>query len=324
MRTHRRVHRDTRSFEFFPTALKACALRCDRSSDFDPGQSVFVESERSPGDPVDVEMKIAANLPALASQAGVPADALSLSVILQDFDLRRVIQLCEWNSDDLPSSWRHTISGDDIGSRSILLTLVVHLNRELERQSGRPWRRGSAIAERDFKIVFKGLGDVFTVLWTSFIERRWQENSLYHVEFGAAARFHEESLESSVTLYLNRDLPALVRLLASNARRNRKLSPTSKIMHRIIAAMMLTDVAICILSDLHILIEDEDLGIGDIDEDSATGRVLGFIETSLNLDPLHAAELAATEPHRLREEIQHAIGVGGAFDQSSLDELLGT
>lgn len=321
MRTRRSVSRESFAFVHFPRAFHNSALRLSSEDEFDPGISAFVIEEPPFGTPRPFELQVEVDVPALARQAGIPAQAVSLSVILESQELKHDQVLETWGADEVPTKWSGAIPANGFGERRSTLVLVCHLNQTRSPSLSVPWRAGSVLARRAFSVSLPAHASLFQVSWESFASMGWDSKALWHVEFKETEGFHEINPEDAVALYANKDLPAFHRLLAPGASRNPKLSVTSKIVLKMVASMMAADVTIPVLADLHRSVRESLVIVDEVDGDTLAGKILGLVSL-MHLDPIDAMRLASDEPNRMRERIQGMLEVGDTLDQRALDRIL--
>jgi hypothetical protein len=320
LRTRREIARESRSFPYFHTALKACALRLDGTQPFDSGQSAFVLESDQLGQVVGFEMYLDANLESLARQSSVSPSAVQLSIILQDEDTKQHRILASWGHSDMPSIWQGSIPPSEMGDRQVMVAVVVHLNQSLARSLDSAWREGSILAQRAFALAFQGYASLFRVSWESFKDRGWEPSALWHVDFRISEAFDESIPEEAVLVYTNRDLPALNYITSTSALRHPKIGLLAKLVLRFIAAMAIADIVVPVLLDIARRIESGELRGDDIDVDSLSGRVLSTLREG-NLSQDEALRLARELPAELRERIQGMLKLGASLDYSALTRL---
>lgn len=321
MRTKRSVSRVSQSFPHFSRALYTSAFRLCVDESFDADVSAFVIEAEPLGRPIDFQLKTEVDLKSLADQAGVPADSVSLSIVLESPELKRNRVLVSWKHDQVPRVWDGVVPEEGFGQRRVGVALVCHLNRTLERSLDKPWRNGSILSRRIFTISLPGHSSWFKVSWESFTALGLEPEALWNVDFKITDCFHEVEPEAAVLVQLNKDLPGFHRLFDSAAARNPKLSVPSGMVLKTVAAGIVGDLTIRVLSDLRDQEGEYDVVLDDVREDSFTGKVLELLK-QMSLDPEESMEWAVREPHRLRQHIQGVLRVGSTFDQRALDRLL--
>ena len=321
MRTRREIARDSRSFPFFPRALSGCALRLSGDQHFDSGLSAFVVDDRVPTQPLEFEVQLEASLDGLARQAGVPSEALALSVVLEQEDLKDHVVLQSWTGADLPKKWSATVPGEQVGHRRVAVRVMAHLDREREAAADRAWRNGSLLAEREFVISFQGTASIFKVAWESFRQKGWDPEAIWHVEFHVLDGFHELSPEEAVSVYTNKDLPALTWLLSSSASRHAKMATPSKMTLRLVAAMAVADIAGPVLRDLRDRAETAEVDPEAVDPETLAGRVVDALGR-LGIRPEGAMHLASEQPSELRERLQSLTKVGTVLDRQAMERMV--
>ena len=321
MKTHRRESRESWDFKHFPAALRACALRIDPNESFDPAISTFnIDGMPGPeGQYVEVSLEL--NATSVADQARVVLDDLEFVLLCSNAESRRITSLWRSIASARPSKQTVYIELSKLSPRRYEVVLQLVLARELRRQPGRAWRKGSVLANRSWTIVSPTAASLFAVDWTSFSESEgWDRDAVWRVEFTGTDGFDSAQPEEIVRLHVNKDLVALRALFTRTARQSPRLGPLTRVLVPVVQSGVTVEILGRVLRWAHPRLLNEELDVIDIQSDSLAGRVFKAAEM-LGLDPVEASRIAVDEPERLSMLVQGHFRIGRSLDGAALERM---
>lgn len=321
MRTRRRESRESWSYRHSSTALRACALRIDPHDTFDPATSTFSVDELPETEGQYVEVLLELNVNTVAEQAEVNLDDLEFVLLCSNFESRRVMPLWRSSAVGHPRRWSGHVPCRVLSPRRYELVLQMMLARECRRQPSRPWRQGSIIAERSWKITSPTASSLFAVDWTSFSEREgWDSNAMWRVEFISSDGFDSTLPEEAVRLHVNKDLEALRVLFTRTAKRSPRLGPVTNVLVPMVLSGVTAEILGRVLRWAHHVESRGELDYSDIQSDSLAGRTFEAAD-KLGLNAVDATRIAVEQPGEMAMLIQGHFKLGQSLGAAALERM---
>lgn len=315
-------------FDRCDRALERVAMKLAADTAFDSARTTFVLDPTVDGSPCDVplELQLDTDPHLIETDCGIERGRSDLAVVLQDHLARTSELRARWPLERVPRHWRTTLA-DCCGGR-VKLKVVVALNRSRARPAESrsiAFRQGSILAEKVFSLTVPTSRSLFPVENTSFSQHGWDSNALWYVEWRDLEAAHIQSPESTVTVHVNKDLPAFQELWRPAATRSGSLQRTTANMVReLVAAGIMAEICHAALASLASLGRAKVADATLLPEpESLTGRLVNLLRGNTSITNDDLTRWATTDPGRFSRRVQGLLESGAKFDIDALNALRG-
>ena len=315
----RRVHRVPNWPHLYSEkAFDTCALRLDSNDRFDSTHSSFVlgPEEEVLCTPLELDFNLPVVSQVLADNVGHTKESIDVLISLWNRGARHAVVLQKWAVGEVPTSFTVSVQAGEFGPGDLDIRLSAVLTKEASEKGMRAVRLGSTLAERIFHIRRPIAECLFPVHYTSFSSRGWPKKAAWNVDFLQLDACHEES-EGILEVHINKDLPALHKLMEIGSSRKEKLQLTSAITKKVVTAEVLGEVAVRVLAKAWDFRQEET----EIHTDSFAHRLAKGLGKALKSDEDKLFRQAHESPADLRMAVQNMLRLGDAFNENALRKL---